>query len=139
MTTMNFGRILWWLVLVLLVLACGAAVALTIWGHCGEDRAVREILNAIHADFTKLGNSVAVDTKKLQDEYMFKEKQWYVSHGLTEGGIRLITMLFSCLGLYLFITCIVERKRRLRGLPNNADGDLVEPTEIQLPPWSKQG
>jgi len=112
---LNCGRVIWWFALTVLVLACAVAVALTIWAYQGREQGIRHITNTMHSDFDKLRRAGVTGAGTMDREIAFMLKDWHVDHGFVGDGIKVIVILFSCLAMFLLITCLIERKRRLRG------------------------
>ncbi len=108
---MNVGRIIWWLAFVVLVLSCAGAVALTTWAHNGEEQNIQEYVKATHSWLDNLQQSEAAKAARFEQAVLLKS--WCINHGMAGGGIKLIVILFSCLSLFLLITCLAQRRRAI--------------------------
>ena len=51
---MSRGRVIWWLALIVLALACAGAVALTTQAYKGEEQGIQNLANTMHSDFDTL-------------------------------------------------------------------------------------
>ena len=107
---MNVGRIIWWLALIVLVLGCAGAVAITVWAYRGEGRSIERFADAVRPyDFSDLQLSDKEKAARAERAFLFKS--WYVNHSILGDGITVVVILFSCFSCFLLTTCLIERRR----------------------------
>ena len=133
MTTMTTGRFLWWFAFVLLILVCGSTIAFVMRLHNQESQIVQKILYSVHSDLEKIKNADTVDIKKMDTDYLFMGKDWHLNHCLVVDGLILLVVSFSGLTLFLFLTCLVERRRMHHVLPPKGEHHFLHVKEILLP------
>ena len=111
-----------WLAFIVFVLGCAGAVALTIWAYKGEEQKIQD--NYAKAMHSCLDNSQSDAAKAANCERALLFKGLIVSQKLLGDGIAVVVILFSCLALFLSITCLTQRRRDNRSV---ARGEEIEP------------
>jgi hypothetical protein len=108
--TVSRGCVIWWLALIVLVLACAGAVVLTTWAYQGEGRIIQHLASNMHSDVDHLRKAGVADGEKMDCELAFAWKNWLVDHGILGDGLQATVILFSCLAMFLLATCLRPRK-----------------------------
>ncbi len=107
---MSRGCVIWWLALIVLVLACAGAVVLTTRAYRGEGQRIQHLVSNMHSDVDHLRKAGVADAEKMDHELAFAWKDWYVDHGILGNGFQATVILFSCLAVFLLATCLRPRR-----------------------------